>query len=153
MSTWKAIAAMAANRVIGKDGALPWSLPEDLKWFKRLTMSHPIVMGRLTYESIGRPLPGRRNIVLSRSGFDPNHADVEVIDSEDALRDIEDDLFVIGGARIYEALLPACGELYLSYVFEEYEGDAYFPPFEDLFRLEEVLHQQEEFELRRYLRA
>ena len=155
---WKAIAAMASNRVIGRDGQLPWRLPEDLKWFKKLTFGHPIIMGRTTYESIGsKPLPGRRNIVLSRSGFDPGNPDVEVLPSLEALRkrvaELDEDVFLIGGATLYEALLPDCDTLYLSYVFEPADGDAFFPPFEDMFALAEIIATYPAFELRRYTRA
>ncbi len=155
---WKAIAAMASNRVIGRDGSLPWRLPEDLKWFKKLTLGHPIIMGRTTYESIGsKPLPGRRNLVLSRSGFDPGHAEVEVLPSVDALRKrvaaLDEDVLVIGGAAVYEALLDDCDVLYLSYVYEAFEGDAYFPPFEEDFALAEIVAAYPAFELRRYERV
>lgn len=154
---WKAIAAMAANRVIGRDGKLPWRLPEDLKWFKKLTLGHPIIMGRTTYESIGsKPLPGRRNIVLSRTGFDPGHPDVEVLPSADALRarvaELNEDVWLIGGAAIYETLLSDCDTLYLSFIYEEVQGDTHFPPFEEAFDLAEIVAAYEEFELRRYER-
>jgi dihydrofolate reductase len=154
---WKAIAAMASNRVIGREGQLPWRLPDDLKWFKKLTLGHPIIMGRSTYESIGsKPLPGRRNIVLSRSGFDPGHPDVEVLPSVEALRarvaELNEDVFLIGGAAIYEALLADCDTLYLSFISEAVEGDAFFPSFEEDFDLAEVVASYPEFELRRYKR-
>ncbi len=154
---WTAIAAMASNRVIGRDGTLPWRLPEDLKWFRKLTLGHPIIMGRATYESIGsKPLSGRRNIVLSRTGFDPGHPEVEVIRSVEALRArvdaLNEEVLLIGGATVYEALLPDCETLYLSFVYEPVEGDAFFPPFEDAFDLVEVLAIYPEFELRRYTR-
>jgi dihydrofolate reductase len=154
---WKAIAAMASNRVIGRDGKLPWKLSEDLKWFKKLTLGHPIIMGRTTYESIGsKPLPGRRNIVLSRAGFDPRHPEVEVLSSVKELRvrvkELNEDVFLIGGAAVYEALLSDCDTLFLSFIYEEAEGDAYFPNFEDDFVLEEVLAEFPEFEVRRYVR-
>lgn len=154
--TLKAIVAMASNRVIGRGGDLPWRLSEDLKWFKKLTMGSPILMGRKTMDSIGRALPGRRNIVLSRSlsegdqikGFDlirdPNGIDF-------ALKE-EDQAWVIGGSEIYRLLIPRCEEIYLSYVFEDYEGDTFLPPFEEDFELAEVLAETAEFELRRYIR-
>ncbi|NOX99556.1 MAG: dihydrofolate reductase [Verrucomicrobia bacterium] len=150
----KAIAAMASNRVIGKDGKLPWHLPEDFRWFKKLTMGHPIVMGRKTCESIGRPLPGRRNIVLSRQWEDAPEG-FELVNSVRALEDLglEEEAFLIGGAVLYEKLLPNCEEFYLSFIFEEYQGDAYFPAFEDQFELKEVLASYSEFELRRYVRT
>ncbi len=122
------VAALALNGVIGRDGDLPWRLPADLKRFKKLTLGHPILMGRTTYESIGRPLPGRRNLVLSRSGF--TAVGVEVFAGlEIALEAVGsvEELMVIGGARVYEAVLPAAHRLYLSVVHGEFEGDTRFP--------------------------
>jgi len=151
--TLKAIAAMASNRVIGTDGKLPWHLPEDFRWFKKLTMGHPMVMGRKTCESIGRPLPGRRNLVVSRQWTQAPEG-FELLDSTAALDglDLGGDVFVIGGAIIFEELLPRCEEVYLSYVFGQYQGDTYFPAFEDQFEMAEVLASYPEFELRRYVR-
>ncbi len=150
-----AVVAMASNRVIGRDGDLPWRLPEDLKWFRKLTLGHPIVMGRKTMESLGgRPLPKRRNLVLSRSlteddlpeGFEKASADPEI------LRSLDETVSIIGGAEIYRLLLPHCDEVYLSYVFEPHEGDTCLPEFEDDFDLAEVIATCPEFELRRYVR-
>lgn len=153
--TLKAIAAMASNRVIGRDGQLPWRLPEDLRWFKKLTMGSPIVMGRKTAESIGRSLPGRRNVVLSRSGENVPEGFEWVKDPAELARALagEETAWIIGGAQLYETLLGDCAELYLSYVFEPHEGDAFFPPFEDRFELAEVLDRTDDFELRRYRRV
>ena len=150
----KAIAAMASNRAIGKEGKIPWHLPEDFKWFKKLTMGHPIVMGRKTCESIGRPLPGRRNIVVSKQWTEAPKG-FELVNSIKALEGLglEDGAFLIGGAVLYEKLLPKCDEFYLSYVFEEYHGDAFFPAFEDHFELKEVMASFPEFELRHYVRT
>ncbi len=153
--TLKAIVAMASNRVIGKDGDLPWRLPEDLKWFKKLTLGHPILMGRKTMESLPFPLPKRRNIVISRS-LDTVPEGFEVVPGCDAALDLfdeEDTVFVIGGAQIFKEMLPLCDEFYLSYVFHPYEGDVYLPEFESTFTLEEVLHKDEDFELRRYVKS
>ena len=121
------IVAMAADRVIGRDNALPWRLPSDLKRFKALTMGCPIVMGRKTYESIGRPLPGRRNIVLSRQdGFAP--AGVDVMDSLDAALAVDAErVFVIGGAQIYAQALPRATHVFLTQVHKPVVGDARFP--------------------------
>jgi len=144
---------MASNRVIGKDGKLPWHLPEDFRWFKKLTMGHPIVMGRKTCESIGKPLPGRRNVVISRQWTEAPEG-FELVNSIDELfdSDLEEEVFLIGGAVLYEELLPKCDEFYLSYVFEEYQGDAFLPAFEDQFEMKEVMASYPEFELRRYVR-
>ena len=149
---WIAVVAMASNRVIGRDGDLPWRLPEDLKWFKKVTMGNAIVMGRTTYESIGRPLPGRRNIVLSRSGFEATG--VEVCASVEELKalEFETDVCVIGGAKVYDALLGECDEVLLSYVFEAHEGDAFMPEFEGDFEQVDVLVTTGDFELRRLVR-
>jgi len=107
---------MASNRVIGKEGKLPWHLPEDFRWFKKLTMGHPIVMGRKTCESIGRPLPGRRNIVVSREWSEAPEG-FELVNAIKALGDLDlkEEVFVIGGAVLYQELLPQCEQLYLSY--------------------------------------
>ena len=129
------IVAAAENGVIGRNNALPWHLPEDLQHFKRLTMGKPILMGRKTFESIGRPLPGRTNIVISRQpGYQPDG--VKTVDSLSAalelaesiaLIDGTDELMVIGGAQIYEEALPLAGRLYLTRVHAEIEGDAVLP--------------------------
>ena len=150
---YKAIVAMASNRVIGRDGALPWHLPEDFKWFKKTTLGRPIIMGRKTWESIGRPLPGRRNIVVSRSWSDAPEG-AEIVSSVEALDrlGLEGEVFVIGGAGLYEAMLPMCYEVLLSYVFEAHVGDTGFPPFEEGFAEPEVIERFDEFEVRRYVR-
>ena len=132
----KAIVAMAENRVIGKAGTIPWYLPEDFKFFKATTMGHAILMGRKTYESIGKPLPGRENIVLSRTM--PETPGVSVIRSPDDLKEPEStqqgrDLFVIGGEEIYRLLLPKVQELYITKVPQTIEGDTRFPEFESRF--------------------
>jgi dihydrofolate reductase len=121
---------MSTNRCIGKDGQIPWHLPEDLKHFKRTTLGHAVIMGRKTYESIGRPLPKRRNIVVSRNA-DLRVEGCEVAPSLEtaiALAREQDELpFVIGGAAIYEAALPFATTVYLTEINREVEGDAFFP--------------------------
>jgi len=152
--TLKAVVAMASNRVIGRDGGLPWRLPADLRWFRKLTMGHPVLMGRKTMESIGRPLPGRRNIVISRSlAAAPGGFELAAgLDEAIALVATEEEASVIGGAEIYRALMPRCAEVLLSYVFQPCEGDATLPEFEAGFELVEILHRDDDFELRRYAR-
>lgn len=148
-----AIVAMSSNRVIGRDGTLPWHFPEDLKFFKRTTLGHPILMGRATFESIGRPLPGRQNIVLSRT-MEPREG-VTVIREVSELSQVcpdESTVFVIGGAQVYAALLPQCAGLYLTWVNEPYEGDTYLPAFEHLFTLKEVIEKTDALEFRYYER-
>ena len=124
------IVAMARNRVIGNDGQLPWHLPADLKRFKAITMGHPIIMGRKTHESIGRALPGRRNIVLTRqTQFDAGDCDcfASLPLALAALPDAEV-AFIIGGAAVYEEALPRAARIYLTEVDAEVEGDVLFPP-------------------------
>ena len=125
------ICAMAPGRVIGKDGAIPWHLPQDLANFKRLTWGKPIIMGRRTYESIGRPLPGRRNIVLSRRGLRAEQCQV-CPDLEAALRSVQDapEAFIIGGAQLYAQALPLVQRQYLSLLHREFRGDAFYPELE-----------------------
>ena len=126
------IAAMDRNRLIGNKNQLPWRLPADLAHFKRVTMGKPIIMGRKTYESIGRPLPGRTNIVLTRSAEFRADGVLTAHTLEQALDYVsdEDEVMIIGGSTIYELALPAADRLYLTYVESEYEGDAWFPEFD-----------------------
>lgn len=123
------IVAAAANNVIGIDGELPWHLSADLKRFKALTMGKPIIMGRLTHESIGKALPGRRNIVISRTpGYSAAGCDVAVSPSHALeLAADADEIMVIGGGRIYQQLLPQASRIYLTRVHAHPEGDAFFP--------------------------
>ncbi len=123
------IVAASTNNVIGVDGELPWRLPDDLKRFKQLTMGKPIVMGRLTFESIGRPLPGRQNIVITRQpGFKADGCDV-VSSPAAALAAAADasEVMIIGGSQIYELFLPKASRLYLTRVKADIDGDADFP--------------------------
>ena len=124
------VAAVAANGVIGRDGDLPWRIPEDLRHFKAVTLGKPVIMGRRTWQSIGRPLPGRRNIVVTRdAGFVA--AGVETAASLDAALAMVGDVaeaMVIGGGEIYAQALPRAGRLYLTEIHEDAEGDVHFPP-------------------------
>jgi len=127
------IAAMDNNRLIGNNNQLPWHLPADFAHFKSVTMGKPIIMGRKTYDSIGRPLPGRTNIVLSRNP-DTQYEGVECVSSfEDAVAIVPDaeEIMVIGGSTIYEKLLSRVDRLYFTYVDAEFEGDAWFPEFDE----------------------
>lgn len=125
------IVAVAENGVIGRDGRLPWSLPDDLKHFKQVTMGHTLVMGRKTYQSIGRALPGRRSIVLSR---DPTFAAAGITRVGDLPSAIaaagDDDVFVIGGASVYRDALPLTDRLYITRVRATVAGDVTFPPLD-----------------------
>lgn len=147
-----AVAAMTANRVIGVRGGLPWHLPEDLRWFKEVTMGGTLLMGRVTFNSIGRPLPGRDTVVLSRRrGL--QIPGVRVIGGLGELRRLswKGEVFVIGGAEIFADALPYCRALYLTEVRREVEGDRYFPPFEDSFRFADVVRETPEMRIVHYV--
>lgn len=148
----KAIVAMAENRVIGNAGAIPWHLPEDFKFFKATTMGHAILMGRKTYESIGKPLPGRANIVLSRTM--PETPGVTVIRSLDELKEPTDgrDLFVIGGEEIYRLMLPRIQELYVTKVPRTITGDTHFPDVESQFDTGTKVLETNDFSVWKYKR-
>lgn len=123
------IAAMAKDRVIGKDNDMPWHLPADLKHFKKVTLGKPVIMGRRTFESIGRPLPGRKNIVITRNQ-QWTHEGVEVVSSTElAMSLVEgvDEVMIIGGGKIYEQFLPQADILYLTFIDLDVDGDTRFP--------------------------
>jgi dihydrofolate reductase len=150
---FKAIAAMSENRVIGNGNKIPWHLPEDFKWFKKMTTGQIIVMGRKTFESIGKPLPNRTTIVLSRTNF--QHPGVQTISDlseiERAIPNVADrQIFICGGAQIYEQALPLCSDLYLTLVKRTVEGDAFFPPFENHFELAEEILDCADFKILHY---
>lgn len=137
--TLSLIVAMAQNRAIGKENQLPWHLPEDLKYFKSVTMGKPIVMGRKTFDSIGRPLPGRLNIVITRND-NWAHPGVETaasleqamaIAAEHASNEGEKEVMVIGGEQIYRAAIGLADNLYITRVQTEVEGDAFFPEYDE----------------------
>ncbi|MCE2570567.1 type 3 dihydrofolate reductase [Motilimonas eburnea] len=143
------IAAMANNRVIGKDNQMPWHLPADLKFFKATTLGKPVLMGRRTYESIGRPLPGRLNVVITR---DPNWCaeGVSVVASPEAalaLVSEHEEVMVIGGGAIYQAFLPLADSLYLTFIQADIDGDTQFPDYQAVSQWEQELlatHQADE---------
>ena len=151
MSHFKAIAAMSLNRVIGRGAEIPWHLPEDFKWFKETTMGGVLVMGRRTFESIGRPLPGRETVVLSRSGF--AHDEVRTVGNLDELDPANETrpMFIAGGAQVYEQALPRCSDLLLTIVKREVDGDVFFPGFEDRFIEKAILREEEEFRIVHYV--
>jgi dihydrofolate reductase len=156
MKPLKAIAAMSLNRVIGVGGKIPWHLPEDFKWFKKTTTGHVIVMGRKTFESIGKPLPNRTTLVLSRSA--ETIPGVRVISGIDQIDPSDPSLagreiYICGGVRVYAEALPLCSDLYLTLVKRLVEGDAFFPPFEDQFELMGELLNTPEFTILHYQRA
>jgi dihydrofolate reductase len=153
MHDFIAIAAMAENRVIGAGNRIPWHLPEDFKWFKSITTGHTLVMGRKTFESIGRPLPNRTTLVLSRGRFE--HPGVRSIASlAEALPAAPGQkVFICGGGEIYKLALPYCSEIYLTKVHRVVEGDAYFPEFESDFEPRETPVQTADFTVTHYRRT
>jgi dihydrofolate reductase len=187
MKHFKAIAAMSLNRVIGVGNQIPWHLPEDFKWFKQVTMGHMVVMGRKTFESIGKPLPNRKNLILTRhpQSLIKKHPEIfgqyhewrggqhlkrayqfhfsklgEKVETEifitktlDKLdpKEFSNDIFICGGAQIYEQALPRCSDLYLTLVKRQVEGgDAFFPPFENKFELVATLRDDPQFSILHY---
>jgi dihydrofolate reductase len=157
MPVFHAIAAMSENRVIGHKGKIPWHLPEDYRWFKHKTMGGTLIMGRITFESLGKPLPGRKTIVLT-------HADIVIPgveichDAQLLLAQFESKsnsvtpTWICGGTQIYKQFLPECKCLYLTRVKREVEGDAFFPAFEDDFSLEQVIHENDDFRVEKWHR-
>jgi dihydrofolate reductase len=146
-----AVVAMDPNRLIGRDGSLPWHLPEDLAFFKKTTLGHPVLMGRKTFESIGRPLPKRRNIVLTRDRS-WSHPGVEVIHSPDEIPETEGNIFVIGGAEIYKILSGRITEWLVSHVHDTHEGDTHLAEFEQDFPVVEIIEEHPDFTVKRHLR-
>ena len=144
---------MSLNRVIGNAGKIPWHLPEDFKWFKQTTLGHILLMGRKTFESIGKPLPGRETIVLSQTGFEYPGVRTAAHLSEVRVDNDSRTIFICGGAQIYQQYLPLCSELYLTLVKRTVDGDAFFPRFEDQFALAEEIFDGPEFAIRRYARS
>lgn len=149
----KAIAAMSENRVIGGNNAIPWHLPEDFKWFKKMTVGKIVVMGRKTFESIGKPLPGRQTVVLSRGSF--SYPGVEVRHEIDEVWQLpgSEEIFICGGAEIYRQALPSCSELFLTVVKRVVPGDTFFPPFEQWFEAKEIIKETPEFRITRWVRT
>lgn len=156
------IAAMSQNRVIGRDGSLPWHLPTDLARFKSITTGHTVIMGRKTFESVGKPLPNRRTIIITRNN-DYQCADVFIAHSLDEALDHaahEDEIFILGGETVYRIALPRADRLYLTIIHATIEGDTYFPnlDFDDWKLVEDERHEIDErhayaFSFRRYERA
>jgi dihydrofolate reductase len=188
MKYFKAIAAMSENRVIGQDGKIPWHLPEDFKWFKRQTVGNVVVMGRKTFEGLGKPLPNRTCLILTRH---PRHfvnthpevfegyklrewkggrqikrpfqfcftklnngrkMEIRVFGSLAKLdpEEFQSEVFICGGAEIYEQALPRCSDLYLTLVKRTLNGDTFFPNFEDRFRLHAEILDCAEFRILHY---
>ena len=151
---YKAIVAVSQDGVIGRNGDLPWRLSGDLQWFKKITMGHTILMGRKTWDSLPKALPGRENWVLSRRNLRS-----EGMRLFSSLKDVAEHLpdrqtlFVIGGGEVYRQALPLCHELYITQVHQKVpDGDAFFPEYRDQFEAVEVLDENEDFLLRRWER-
>ena len=129
------IVAKAKNNIIGKGNKLVWELPEDLKHFKQLTTGHTIIMGRKTFESLGRVLPNRKHIIFSQNpDFKVNDENVEVVHSLLQIQDLiegDEEAFVIGGAMIYNFLMPYVKKMYVTQIDEDFEGDAFFPKIDE----------------------
>ena len=141
---------MSLNRVIGAGNQIPWHLPEDFKWFKQMTTGHVLVMGRKTFESIGKPLPNRETIVLSRGQF--AFPGVRVVRNLHELPPLAAGrtLFIAGGAQVYAQALSQCSDLFLTVVKREVAGDTFFPTFEDDFELVETLRENDDFKILHY---
>jgi dihydrofolate reductase len=186
MKHFKAIAAMSENHVIGNGNKIPWHIPEDFRWFKKMTAGNVVVMGRKTYESLGKPLPDRVNVILTRhpillrrqhpeafgsstlgtrakalrKGYQLHLARIGARTEVRVMRSLlkldpeeyATDVFICGGAQIYEQALPLCSDLYLTRVKRVVEGDAFFPPFEHLFRREAILTDTPEFSIEHWRR-
>lgn len=148
MMSLSVIVALAKNRVIGLNNTLPWHLPEDLKRFKQLTMGHHIIMGRKTFESLGRLLPGRQTVIVTRNPDYKVDGAIVVHSLEQAMSvsSADSEAFLIGGAELYQQSLPLAKRLYLTMIDAEFEGDAYFPEIEldhwDLLEQQDLISQQ-----------
>jgi len=138
------IAAMDRNRLIGNNNQLPWHLPADLKFFKRTTLGKPILMGRKTFESIGRPLPGRRNIIISRNPAYQAEGCETALSVQEALELVKDseEIMLIGGASLYEQALPLAKRLYLTLIEAEFVGDSWFPNYLQQRKWQEISREE-----------
>ncbi len=127
------VVAIGQNNVMGKDNAIPWHIPADLKFFKKVTMGHPIVMGRKTYDSIGKPLPGRENIIMTRNQHYAQEGCTIIHTVEELLKleEKNEEVCVIGGAEIFKITFPHADRLYLTKINHEFEGDTFFPDFDE----------------------
>ncbi len=148
---WTAIAAMSENRVIGDGDDMPWNLPEDLKWFKQTTKNNTIVMGRNTYESIGRPLPKRLNLVLTRKHIEiPGCTVINSLDALESNLHIQGKVFIVGGGEVYRLALPYCSDIFMTHVYGNFPGSVCFPEFEDQFHYVETLKETDRFAIKHY---
>ncbi|MDR2435779.1 MAG: dihydrofolate reductase [Puniceicoccales bacterium] len=146
---FRAIAAVAENGTIGLGNKIPWHIPEELKFFRDTTNGSTVLFGRKTFESIGKVLPNRRNVILSRSDMDISGG--IVVHSVEELLDLTDDAWICGGSSVYRLLLPICRELYLSTIRGNYDGDAKFPEFESMFKKECTLFDGGQFYVTKFV--
>lgn len=144
------ILAKSENNVIGNNNSLPWNLPDDLQWFKECTLNKTVVMGRKTFESIGKPLPKRKNCILTKSSKSINGC--YVYDDIDRFVDdhIHDDVWVIGGQSVYEEFFKICDVVYLTLVYGKYEGDAFAPKFPKRLQLSQMIKMTKYFEIQKW---
>ena len=152
MPIFHAIAAMSENRVIGDKGMIPWHLPEDYRWFKHRTMGGTLIMGRKTFAGIGKPLPGRETVVLSRTTATlgvTTCADLLSLDATLATRPAP--YWICGGTEVYRQFLGKCDVLYLTRVKRTMPGDTFFPPYEDTFELDQTIHENNQFRVERWV--
>jgi dihydrofolate reductase len=148
-----AIVAMSENRAIAFEGKLPWHLPLEYRWFKHKTMGGAMIMGRKTFEAIGRALPGRTSLVLSRRGGEcPGAKCFPDFESLAVELPTGRPAWVVGGAEIYRQLFPRCTYVYLSRIKRTTPGDVFLSPFEDQFTLNQVIHENDDFRVERWLR-
>ncbi len=147
-----AVAAMSENRVIGNGNEIPWHISDEFKWFKKITMGKTLLMGRKTFQSIGKPLPGRRTVVISRGDF--SYGGVTVISDLSELSKLAgvEEIIVAGGGEIYRQTMDLWSEVYLSVVKRVVEGDAFFPEFEDQMVFFETVMENEDFKVLHYRR-
>lgn len=150
---WIGIAALAENRVIGSKGSIPWHLPADFAWFKRVTYGQILLMGRKTFESIGRPLPGRRTIVVSQSGFSAGSVEVakDLASVKELVHSDARRVFLCGGATLYAQWLPLCSDLLLTHVHLTVDGDSEFPVYAPLFQPLATVFSNDKFHIVHYL--
>lgn len=152
---WVAIAAMSENRVIGASGGIPWHLPEDFRFFKATTTGHVLLMGRKTWDSIGKALPGRETVVISRTTRSLSGATV-FGSLEEMLANFDPQgrtVYVAGGQTIYEQAMPYCSAVLLTHVKQTVEGDTFFPPFENDFPAQTLLMENDQFRIIRHSRS
>jgi dihydrofolate reductase len=147
----RAIVAMASNRVIGDGARIPWHLPDDFKWFKLATIGQNLLMGRTTFEAIGKPLPGRFTYILTNNQAKINLPSAKLCTYvgeswvDDLSPELDESLWLCGGAKVYEKFLPKCSEVYVTHVIGDFEGDVFMPPFEHMFPNSELQFEHKDF--------